>query len=100
MNLIYFARFQHQHQAFSMIDISFPKLRGDWSLDVVNILAFLGEHNILACSQQICLSWMCFLPRLIPAPQGLLAQRPRKLASEDEVPVTGIYSGNDRPYLP
>lgn len=52
-----------------MIDITFPKLHDDWNLDVVNILAFLGEHNIQACSQQICMSWTCFLPRLIPAPQ-------------------------------
>jgi len=82
-----------------MIDITYPKLRDDWSLDVVNILAFLGEHNILACSQQICMSWTCFLPRLIPAPQGLLAQRPKKLASEDDVPVMGVISGTNRPNL-
>jgi hypothetical protein len=82
-----------------MIDITFPQVRDDWSLDVVNILAFLGEHNIIACSQQICMSWTCFLPRLIPAPQGLLAQRPKKLASEDDVPVMGIYSGINRPTL-
>jgi len=82
-----------------MVDISYPQLRDDWSLDVVNILAFLGEHNILACSQQICMSWTCFLPRLIPAPQGLLAQRPKKLASEDDTPVTGTHSGYHRPAL-
>jgi len=28
-----------------MIDIAFLKQRNEWSLDVVNILAFLGEHN-------------------------------------------------------
>jgi len=82
-----------------MIDITYPKSRDNWSLDVVNILAFLGEHNILACSQQICMSWTCFLPRLIPAPQGLLAQRPKKLASEDDVPVMGVLSGIKRPNL-
>ncbi|RYN41856.1 hypothetical protein AA0113_g4506 [Alternaria arborescens] len=82
-----------------MINITFPQVRDDWSLDVVNILAFLGEHNIIACSQQICMSWTCFLPRLIPAPQGLLAQRPKKLASEDETTVTGVWTGNNRPVL-
>jgi len=82
-----------------MINITFPKLRDDWSLDVVNILAFLGEHNILACSQQICMTWTCLLPRLIPAPQGLLAQRPKKLDSEDDVPVNGVHTGNGRPGL-
>jgi hypothetical protein len=82
-----------------MVDITFPKLRDDWSLDVVNILAFLGEHNIQACSQQICMSWTCFLPRLIPAPQGLLAQRSKKLISEEDTPVMGIHSGVNRPTL-
>ena len=82
-----------------MIDIAFPRQRDDWSLDVVNILAFLGEHNIQACSQQICMSWTCFLPRLMPAPQGLLAQRPKTLASEDGIPVMGIHSGYSRESL-
>ena len=86
-------------QLFNMVGLTFPQVRDDWSLDVVNILAFLGEHNIIACSQQICISWLCFLPRLIPAPQGLLAQRPKKLASEDETPVTGVFSGANRPAL-
>lgn len=79
-----------------MVEITFPSLRDDWSLDVVNILAFLGEHNILAYSQQICMSWTCFLPRLIPAPQGLLVQRPKNLASGDDVSVQGLFSGNSR----
>ncbi|KAF2624039.1 ArgJ-domain-containing protein [Macroventuria anomochaeta] len=86
-------------RALNMANLTFPYLRDDWSLDVVNILAFLGEHNILACSQQICMSPLCFLPRLIPAPQGLLAQRPKKLESEDDVRVMGIHSGNERDSL-
>jgi hypothetical protein len=79
--------------------LKFSSLRDDWSLDVVNILAFLGEHNILATSQQICMSRFCFLPRLIPAPQGLLAERARHLRSVDNIEVWGINSGNTRPTL-
>jgi hypothetical protein len=79
--------------------LKFSSLRDDWSLDVVNILAFLGEHNILATSQQICMSRLCFLPRLIPAPQGLLAERARNLRSVDNIEVQGVNSGNQRPTL-
>ena len=45
------------------------------------------------------MSWTCFLPRLIPAPQGLLARRPRKLESEEDTPVIGIHTGVTRPGL-
>jgi hypothetical protein len=80
-----------------MVKLSFPITRDNWSLDVVNILAFLGKHNILATSQQIGLSWFCFLPRLIPAPQGLLAQRPSKLPDKDNMDVIGRISGERSP---
>ncbi|OAL04242.1 hypothetical protein IQ06DRAFT_95808 [Phaeosphaeriaceae sp. SRC1lsM3a] len=82
-----------------MVSMTFPKLRDDWSLDVVNILAFLGEHNILATSQQVCMSPFCFLPRLIPAPQGLLAQRARTLPTKGDFEVRSVITGNKRPYL-
>ncbi|KAF2827040.1 hypothetical protein CC86DRAFT_292075 [Ophiobolus disseminans] len=73
-----------------MVHLKFPTLRDDWSLDVVNILAFLGEHNILATSQQICVSPFCFLPRLIPAPQGLLAQRPETVPIDDGISIHNL----------
>jgi hypothetical protein len=82
-----------------MVHFQFPLTRDDWSLDVVNILAFLGEHNILETSQQICMSRLCFLPRLIPAPQGLLAQRARSLPSEDNIDVRSLQGENHRPAL-
>jgi hypothetical protein len=83
-----------------MVELSFPITRDNWSLDVVNILAFLGEHNILAMSQQIGMSWFCFLPRLIPAPQGLLAQRPSRLPDKDNIDVIGPISGRQSSVLP
>jgi hypothetical protein len=79
-----------------MVHFQYPLTRDNWSLDVVNILAFLGEHNILETSQQICMSRLCFLPRLIPAPQGLLAQRARSLPSEDNIKVRSIKGDNHR----
>jgi hypothetical protein len=79
-----------------MVSLTFPSLRDDWSLDVVNILAFLGEHNILATSQQVCLSNFCFLPRLIPAPQGLLAQRSKTLPTEGDFEVRSVLNANKR----
>lgn len=83
-----------------MIDFSFPKSRNDWNLDVVSILAFLGEHNILATSQQMCMSRICLLPRLMPAPQGLLAQRQKDPASEDNITIQDIYTGSTSNVLP
>lgn len=79
-----------------MVSLTFPTSRDEWSLDVVNILAFLGEHNILATSQQVCMSRFCFLPRLIPAPQGLLAQRAKTLPNEGDFEVRGVMSSNKR----
>jgi len=77
-----------------MFHPSFPTSRDNWSLDIVNILAVLGEHNIEATSQLMCRSRFCFIPRLLPAPQGLLARRPIILDSDGDVEVVSIYSGN------
>lgn len=83
-----------------MLNMTFPKLRDGWSLDVVNIIAVLGEHNILATSQEICMSKLCFLPRLMPAPQGLLAQRPKDLPSEDGFEIQHVRGELKRTGLP
>ncbi|KAJ4345057.1 hypothetical protein N0V95_005966 [Ascochyta clinopodiicola] len=81
--------------------IDLPSARSSWNLDAVSIIAVLGEHNIFLTSQNICLSWLCFLPRLIPAPQGLLSVRPKVLLSDDEIGggVRGLYSKNQRAHL-
>ncbi|PGH12251.1 hypothetical protein AJ79_04431 [Helicocarpus griseus UAMH5409] len=76
-----------------------PTANNGWNLDVVSILAVLGEHNIQLNSHLMCVSRLCFLPRLLPAPQGLLAGRPRVLPIQDEVQVVGIYTGLEQPHL-
>ena len=74
-----------------------PTARNDWRLDAVSILAILGESNIKINAHLITASWTCFLPRLMPAPQGLLAEeRSEQLPYESDCHVTGIKSGNNR----
>jgi hypothetical protein len=80
--------------------LNFPPDRLKWRLEVVSILAVLGESNIKANALLICLSRTCLLPRLLPAPQGLLVERRAKaLPGEYDIPVHGIYSGNIRDNL-
>ncbi|KAK4997675.1 hypothetical protein LTR66_002938 [Elasticomyces elasticus] len=77
--------------------LEIPSSRNGWRLDVVSILAVLGESNIKINAHLITASWTCLLPRLMPAPQGLLAEkRMKQLPYEDDVVVTGIKSGNKR----
>lgn len=64
-----------------------------WRLDVVTLLAVIGESSIGDHSQTITASMLCLLPRLIPAPQALLkASRPSRLP-ETAAKVTGVHSG-------
>jgi hypothetical protein len=76
--------------------LEFPSARNDRRLDVVSILAILGENNIKFNAHLINLSWTCLLPRLLPAPQGLLSERMKVLPYEEDVKVWGISSGNRR----
>ncbi|KAI4112704.1 MAG: hypothetical protein LQ345_006186 [Seirophora villosa] len=58
----------------------FPSSRNDWRLDIVSILAVLGESHIKIHAQAITASRLCLLPRLLPNPQALLQQaRPKRL---------------------
>lgn len=71
-----------------------------WKLDVAGLLAILGEKNVLLSSHLITSSWLCFLPRLMPAPQALLAtRRMQRLPQEDDVTVIGVYNGNKKKTL-
>ena len=74
--------------------LEFPSTQNGWRLDVISILAILGENNISLNAPLITLSWTCLLPRLIPAPQGLLTERIKALPYEEDVNVTGARSGN------
>lgn len=51
-----------------------------WRLDIVSLLAILGESLIKYQAQPLTASWTCLLPRLLPAPQVLLlSSRPTAL---------------------
>ncbi|KAI7204192.1 hypothetical protein KC343_g838 [Hortaea werneckii] len=76
--------------------LEFPSSRANWSLDVVSILAILGENNIAMNAPIITLSWTCLLPRLLPAPQGLLTNRWKSLPYEEDVVVVRALGGNTR----
>ena len=68
-----------------------------WKLDVVGVLAVLGERNIRLSANLITSTALCYLPRLLPAPQGLLSisgDRIKRLPVEDHVSVTAVYNGN------
>lgn len=71
----------------------FPNARDDWSLDVVTLLAVIGESSMAEHSQSITASLLCLLPRIIPAPQALLKpSRPSRMP-ETHARMTGVYSG-------
>src|SRR5271154_2813422 len=75
--------------------IHFSSQRTDWRLDVVSILAILGESNIKLNAHIITSTRLCYLPRLMPAPQGLLGEsRMKQLPQEKDVDVVGVFNGN------
>ncbi|GAB7340172.1 hypothetical protein MBLNU457_6646t1 [Dothideomycetes sp. NU457] len=64
-----------------------------WHLDIVSLLAVIGESAMEIHAQRTTVSWLCVLPRLIPAPQGLLkADRAKRLPPVASVKVVGAYS--------
>ncbi|KAL6404606.1 hypothetical protein AUP68_11428 [Ilyonectria robusta] len=71
----------------------FPNTKDGWRLDVVTLLAVIGESSMAEHSQTITASLLCLLPRLIPAPQALLKpSRPSRMP-ETLAKMTGVYSG-------
>lgn len=74
----------------------FPSGRNDeagWRLDVVSLLAVIGESTMAKHVQPLTSTWLCLLPRLIPAPQALLkSKRPTRLPTKHAV-VVGVFSG-------
>ncbi|KAF3062133.1 hypothetical protein GL218_03043 [Daldinia childiae] len=66
---------------------------GGWRLDVVTLLAVIGESSIAEHCQTVTASIFCLLPRIIPAPQAFLKpSRPGRLP-ETTAKMTGVYSG-------
>ncbi|TFB03057.1 hypothetical protein CCMA1212_005393 [Trichoderma ghanense] len=71
----------------------FPNDKPSWRLDVVTLLAVIGESAIAEHAQAITASLLCMLPRLLPAPQALLKpSRPTRLP-ETHAKMAGVYSG-------
>lgn len=71
--------------------LEFPTARNDWRLDVVSILAVVGESNIKIHVQPLTATSLCLLPRLIPAPQAFLREkRPRTLPYEEDITVVDV----------
>jgi hypothetical protein len=63
-------------------------------LDIVGIIAILGDGGVTRNAQVSALSWYNSIPRLLPAPQALLKQeRDRRLPTQSGT-VVGVYGGN------
>jgi hypothetical protein len=76
-----------------MATVWFPVVRNNeagWRLDIVSLLAVIGESSIESHSQALTSSWTCVLPRIIPAPQVLLKpSRPTRMPVTNAV-VVGV----------
>ena len=58
-------------------------------------LAILGEGSVDTVAQVATLSYLIYLPRLIPAPQIFIRpSRPEKLETTAGAKVVGVHSGN------
>lgn len=67
-----------------------------WRLDIVSLLAVIGESSMEVHAQRTTASWLCILPRLIPAPQGLLkADRPKRLPQVPGMEIYGVFSATN-----
>ncbi|KAK5941139.1 hypothetical protein PMZ80_006416 [Knufia obscura] len=65
-------------------------------LDIVGIVAILGEGSTLRNAQASALSWYHVLPRLYPAPQALLKHHQEKRLPTEPGVVVGALSGRIR----
>ncbi|CZS95397.1 uncharacterized protein RAG0_05052 [Rhynchosporium agropyri] len=75
--------------------------KGDdvWRLDIVSLLAVVGESSIQEHSQALTASWTCILPGIIPAPQVLLkSSRPTRMPCLNTT-VVGVHNGTLVPTL-
>lgn len=63
-------------------------------LDIVGIVAILGEASTARNAQASALGWHHILPRLLPAPQALLKHEQNKRLPRVDGTVVGAYNGN------
>jgi hypothetical protein len=73
--------------------LEFPNSHNDWKLDAVGLLAVIGETTTETCVEPMTASYLCLLPRLIPAPQALIRPNRRLALSGVNATVTAIYQG-------
>lgn len=66
---------------------------GQLQLDIVGIIAVLGEASVTRNAQVTSLSWWSVLPRLLPAPQALLEHDRKYRLPVAAGIVAGAYSG-------
>ncbi len=70
-----------------------------WRLDIVSLLAVIGESSMAEHAQPMTASWLCVLPRIIPAPQVLLKPtRPTRMPQVNAA-VVGVKNGTFVPTL-
>ena len=70
-----------------------------WRLDIVSLLAVIGESSMEEHSQALTSSWTALLPRIIPAPQALLKPaRPTRMPQVNAA-VVGVHNGTLVPTL-
>ncbi|OBT68429.1 hypothetical protein VE03_02843 [Pseudogymnoascus sp. 23342-1-I1] len=70
-----------------------------WRLDIVSLLAVIGESSMAEHSQAMTASWIGCLPRIIPAPQVLLKPtRPTRMP-HSHASVVGVKNGIQVPTL-
>lgn len=71
----------------------FPVSKDSWGLDVVTLLAVIGESSMEDHAQPITASVLCLLPRILPAPQALLkSKRPTRLPIYN-AQMVGVHNG-------
>src|SRR3984957_7600953 len=68
-------------------------------MDIVGFLAILGEGSVLSNAQVASLSWLIYLPRLMPAPQALLRTSRLDKLSPHSGYTTSVHSGNVRHHI-
>lgn len=73
---------------------NYRESRNGWRLDVISLLAVIGESSIGQNAQSITSSKLSLLPRLVPAPHSLLTtSRPSRLPAAEGT-VIGVHNGN------
>lgn len=79
--------------------LEFPTSRNDWKLDAVGLLAVIGETTTETCVEPMTASYLCLLPRLMPAPQALIRPNRRLALSGVNAVVTGVHQGIVKQHL-